>query len=97
MPEIRRIAALASGNSENRQRLWQSAKAPDRRTSINALWVMSHLTATESVWLHSLQNELTDMLLAETDNGKKRMLLQILREQNFRPESPFSDRSCHAA
>ena len=87
IPEIRMAASWAVTAPENRATLWSLAHSGDRRTSANALWVMTHLPASEAEWLHSLQDELIDMLLAETDTGKKRMLLQLLKVQDYAPDN----------
>lgn len=52
-------------------------------TSVNAIWAMTHLPETNAEWLASLRNDMIDMLLVETDTGKKRMLLQLLRDQEY--------------
>lgn len=63
--------------------LWTLARSKNRRVSVNALWVMTHLPESDSDRLISMQDELTDMLLSESDTSKKRMLLQLLRNQDF--------------
>lgn len=83
MPEVRRMAAWASESPGNREQLWELVGADDRQTSVNALWVMTRLTDTEPEWLLSLRNELIDMLLTEKDPSRKRMLLKLLREQQY--------------
>lgn len=47
------------------------------------LWVMTHLPETDKEWVMSLRDAMIDMLLTETDVAKKRLLLQILREQEY--------------
>ena len=42
---------------------------------------MTYLTETDAEWIYSLRDIMIDNLLAETDAGKKRLLLQILRGQ----------------
>lgn len=91
IPEIRMAASWVAATPENRASLWSLAHNCDRRTSANALWVMTHLPASEAEWLHSLQDELIDMLLAETDTGKKRMLLQLLKVQDYAPDDIRTD------
>lgn len=91
LPEIKEIAAWAHESEKHRFRLWELAHSDDRRTSVNALWVMSHLSSAEAEWLSSLQNELIDMLLSATDPAKKRILLQLLWEQDFEKESERTD------
>lgn len=80
MPEIKNVVSWASGSRENISMLWSLAQSIDRMTSVNALWSMTHLPASDAECLMSLRNEMIDMLLAETDTGKKRMLLQLLRD-----------------
>lgn len=91
IPEIRMAASWVAATPENRASLWSLAHNCDRRTSANALWVMTHLPASEAEWLHSLQDELIDMLLRETDTGKKRMLLQLLKVQDYEPDNIRTD------
>jgi len=83
LPEIKSVVSWASGSRDNLNMLWGFARSDDRRTSVNALWTMAHLPETDVKCLVSLRNEMIDMLLAETDTGKKRMLLQLLREQEY--------------
>lgn len=83
LAEINRMATWVSGNQENRQMLWSWVQSANRRLSINALWTMTHLHNSETEWILSLRDEMIDMLLAETDSAKKRMLLQILRKQEY--------------
>ena len=71
--------------------IWKLTHSKDRRVSANALWVMTHLPESDRDWLISLQDEMIDMLLAEQDTSKRRMLLQLLREQDFNPEEMRTD------
>lgn len=81
--QIKSVVIWASGNNANRDLLWDYARSSDRRTSVNALWVMTHLPETDKEWVMSLRDAMIDMLLTETDVAKKRLLLQILREQEY--------------
>lgn len=83
MPQIKSAVSWCSGNRERLDQLWLLVNAGDRRTSVNALWVMTHLHEPDVEWIMSLRNDMIDMLLMETDTAKKRMLLQILREQAY--------------
>ena len=83
LPQIKSVVSWASGSGDNLNMLWGFARSDDRRTSVNALWVMTHLPETDAEWLLSLRDEMIDILLTETDTGKKRMLLQLLREQEY--------------
>lgn len=91
MPQIKTLKAWASGNRENLCRLWDLVHSQDRLTSANTLWVMTHLTDTDLDWLTGLRDEMIDMLIQEIDTGKKRMLLQILREQEYQPDDVRTD------
>lgn len=91
LPEVRQTALWAAGNADNLGRLWQMAQSADRRTAVNALWVMTHLPESEAGWLASLQDEMIDRLLAETDTAKRRLLLHLLREQEYDPDSLRTD------
>ena len=91
LPEIKLIMAWVNHSNTRRAHLWQLARSNERQTSVNALWVLTHLSTKDSEWLGSLQNELIDMLLVENDASKKRLLLKLLREQEFHPESLRSD------
>lgn len=91
MPEIRCLVAWTQEDSCHRDELWSYVRSDERRISVNALWVMTHLPDAYGPWLQSLQDELTDMLLIETDTSKKRILLQLLREQDFKPENIRTD------
>ena len=71
--------------------LWILVCRKERRVSSNALWVMTHLPECDREWLTSLQNELIDMLLSEQDTSKKRMVLQLLKEQDFNPDEMRTD------
>lgn len=83
MPEIENVVSWASGSRESIAMLWTLSRSKDRMTSVNAIWAMTHLPASDAECLMSLRNEMIDMLLAETDTGKKRMLLQLLRDQEY--------------
>lgn len=91
MPEVRRTALWAAADESNRARLWELVHSSDRRTAVNALWVMTHLPESEGAWLASLQDAMIDMVLAETDTAKRRLLLHLLREQEYDPENLRTD------
>lgn len=83
LPQIKSVVSWASGSQDNLTMLWHFVRSDDRRTSVNALWVMTHLPEADAEWLLSLRDEMIDMLLTEMDTSKKRMLLQLLREQEY--------------
>ncbi len=91
LPQIGDVVSWASGNPDNLSRLWDFVCSADRLTSLNALWAMTHLPQSDSEWILSLRDSMINMLLTENDTGKKRMLLQILRAQEYDIDSIRTD------
>lgn len=91
MPQIKSAVSWCSGNRERLGRLWLLANSGDRRTSVNALWVMTHLQDRDQEWILSLRDNMIDRLLVENDTGKKRMLLQLLRDQVYAADDIRTD------
>ncbi len=91
LPQVNSVVSWASGSWENLTMLWNFVRSDDRRTGVNALWAMTHLPETDAEWLLYLRDEMIDTLLAETDTGKKRMLLQLLREQEYAADDIRTD------
>lgn len=65
LPQIKSVVSWASGSRENLAMLWCFARSDDRRTSVNAIWVMTHLQETDAEWLLSLRDEMIDILLRD--------------------------------
>lgn len=91
MSDVKRIVVWSREDSANKELLWRYTYSNDRRMSVNALWVLTHLPESDKEWLQSLQNELADRLLVESDGSKKRLMLQLLRDQKFNPENIRTD------
>lgn len=91
MPEVRAVVAWTQENTYNREELWRFAQSEDRRVSVNALWVMTHLPESEKSWLQSHQDDLARMLIREIDTSKRRLILQLLKAQDFNPENLRAD------
>lgn len=89
--DINCIVEWSRDDPARRDTLWLLAQGKDRRISANALWVMTHFPVSYREWLNSRQDELADMLLSEQDTSKKRMLLQLLKEQDFDPDEMRAD------
>lgn len=83
LPEIERIVNWALNDTGNIEVLFDLAKSHDERTAANAIWCLTHLQKSDGAWLQNKQDELIDMLLAESHTGRRRMLLQILRRQSY--------------
>ena len=84
--EIKRLADRAAESKMSREALYEMLDSKDRRVSVNSHWIMTHMPESGREWLCSLQPELIKRLLKEDDIAKKRMLLQLLREQEFDAE-----------
>lgn len=64
--------------------LYLLATDDDEKTSWNALWVLSSLTNQESLtWLCQKHDELINLALKETHDGKRRLILNLLSKQEF--------------
>ncbi len=93
-PGIRQVeeaVAMVSGSEERLEWLWRLARSAESRTAGYALWAMTHLPPCDAPWLAARQDALADMLLHETDASKKRLLLQLLKVQEFAPEGLRTD------
>lgn len=91
MPDVRDIVAWTQTSANHHAFLWDCTRSEDRRVAVNALWVLTHLPETDAGWLRSRQDEIADMLLTESDSSKKRLLLQLLKAQEFDPDALRSD------
>lgn len=90
MPEIREVTLWVTQHGQ-KDYLYNLVKKSKGRTGTNALWCITHMMDVEGEWLQSLQNELVDMLLIEKHTGRKRMLLQLLKEQTYNPDTIRTD------
>lgn len=85
--DVEDAAEWASICEENRDRLFNIAFSGAEKHNSNALWCLTHLRKNEADWLESKQDYLIDSLLFEKDEARKRMILQLLREQNFHSDN----------
>ncbi len=85
--DLQEVAEWASQSHANREQLFTIAFSSNDRVSSNAIWCLTHLRKSDSEWLQSKQDCLIDALLNEKDTAKKRMILQLLREQKFTKEN----------
>lgn len=86
-PQINLIVLRALESDNNIQTLYRLTLSSNDRVSVNALWCLTHLPHNASAWLQARQNELIDRLLTESNTARKRLLLQLLREQDYDKES----------
>lgn len=85
-PEIDIVVSWASQKPENREELFLLAFRDKSRTASNALWCVTHFDTSCSEWLQFKQDFLINELLKESNTSRKRMLLQLLREQEYPAE-----------
>lgn len=91
MPDIHDVVEWASTDAGNRDTLLSLAMSGTRRPNNNALWCITHLPDSDASWLREKQDIFIDRLLTENDTARKRMFLQLLRDQEFEPESIRTD------
>lgn len=84
--ELEIITQWASDNILNRERIFLLASTDEHKIGSNALWSLTHLRKNCNDWLQSKQNSLIDLLLNEEKTARKRMILQMLREQEYNTE-----------
>ena len=73
---------------DNLSKLLTLIESDNRRVSVNAVWVMTNLQKLYPDRLSIHRDFFINALLTEVETAKKRMLLQILRHQDF-SESDF--------
>lgn len=86
-PDIDYIVTWMEGAQERRDAMLQLAVAGDGRINANALWCLTHLRRKHPDWLQSKRGLFIDRLLNTESVSVKRMLLQMLREQTFDPDT----------
>lgn len=88
---VNELVSWASGSLMRLNRMRKMTESTDCRISSNALWVIARLPAADSDWLMSWQDDMIDSLLKETNTGKKRLRLQLLRDMNYDADNIRSD------
>lgn len=91
MADIRDVVAWTGGDISRLNYLWSLASCGNTQISTNALWIMTRLPDSDMEWIISLRDEMIDMLLAENNVSKKRILLKILREQEYDADNIRTD------
>lgn len=90
-PDIKAIVLWCLENDDNIKSLYEISMSDDDRISVNSLWCLTHLPKDKSAWLQSKQDEIIDRLLQESLTARKRIMLQILRDQEFEEDSIRTD------
>lgn len=91
MGDIMEMVKEIAAQPQLRNQLLYVAHSDCRTAKNNALWILNHLPESESDWIKSHRDELTDMLLAEDDVAAKRMLLGILKKLDYQPDEIRTD------
>ena len=81
--------ALAQGDFM--EELFHLLFDPDKRTSDNAAWVMTHLPPTADSWLTERQNTLIDEAMRTESTTKKLLILNLLERTTFRQDDIRTD------
>ena len=89
--DVEQIVSSCKTGLDNLEMLYKLSESSDNRISMNALWCMTHLPKTSKSWLQSKQSMLIDRLLIEEHLSKKRLLLQLLRNQTYANDSIRTD------
>ena len=71
--------------------LFQLLFDPDKRTSDNAAWVLTHLPKTADAWLAERQNILIDEAMRTASTTKRRLVMNLLERTTFDPDHIRTD------
>lgn len=83
--------AKALANADFKETLFRLLFDPDKRTSDNAAWVMTHLPKTADAWLTECQNTLVDEAMRTESTTKRRLILNLLERTPFEQDHIRTD------
>ena len=83
--------AKALAKADFKEELFQLLFDPDKRTSDNAAWVLTHLPQTADAWLTERQNTLIDEALRTASTTKRRLIMNLLDRTSFAPDHIRTD------
>ena len=83
--------AKAIAQVDFNEELFQLLFDPDKRTSDNAAWVMTHLPKTADAWLAERQNTLIDEAMRTESTTKRRLIMNLLDRTSFEPDRIRTD------
>ena len=83
------VKALAG--ADFKEGLFQLLFDPDKRTSDNAAWVLTHLPKTDDAWLAEHQNILIDEAMRTASTTKRRLIMNLLDRTTFDPDHIRTD------
>ena len=83
--------AKALARPDFKEELFQLLFEPDKRTSDNAAWVMTHLPKTVDAWLTEHQNTLIDEAMRTESTTKRRLIMNLLDRTSFQQDNIRTD------
>ena len=83
--------AKTLAKADFKEELFQLLFDPDKRTSDNAAWVLTHLPKTADPWLTERQNILIDEAMRTTSTTKRRLIMNLLDRTTFAPDHIRTD------
>ncbi len=88
--EVKEVVRYVQGDEERKQALYNLLYDANDTVVYQAAWAFTHFSHAESRWLYDKQDAITDKLLACPHPGIRRLLLNILYQQQL-PEPPRID------
>lgn len=83
--------AKALAQADIKEELFQLLFDPDKRTSDNAAWVLTHLPKTADSWLTERQDILIDEAMRTASTTKRRLIMNLLERTSFDPDHIRTD------
>lgn len=83
--------AKALAQADFKEELFQLLFDPDKRTSDNAAWVLTHLPKTVNNWLTERQDLLIDEAMRTSSTTKRRLIMNLLDRTSFDPDHIRTD------
>ena len=83
--------ARALARPDFKEELFQLLFDPDKRTSDNAAWVMTHLPQTVDAWLTERQNILIDEVMRTDSTTKRRLIMNLIERTPFERDQIRTD------
>ena len=83
--------AKALAQADFKEELFRLLFDPDKRTSDNAAWVLTHLPKTANAWLSERQNFLIDEAMRTSSTTKRRLIMNLLDRTPFDPDHLRTD------
>lgn len=83
--------AKALAQADIKEELFQLLFDPDKRTSDNAAWALTHLPKTADAWLAERQDLLIDEAMRTSSTTKRRLIMNLLDRTPFESDHLRTD------